>query len=77
MLPWQDAGLLDAFGKGASVDINMAKQELYAQMTWDEATHTSMYQKPQVRAEGELRGAPVQQPRPARRRREGLCPYEF
>ena len=28
----KDAGLLDAFGKGASADIQLAKQELYAQV---------------------------------------------
>ncbi len=28
----KDAGMLDAFGKGASSDINLAKQELYAQV---------------------------------------------
>lgn len=27
----KDAGMLDAFGKGASSDIQLAKQELYAQ----------------------------------------------
>ncbi len=31
----KDAGMLDAFGKGASEDIRRAKQELYTQMTWD------------------------------------------
>lgn len=28
----KDAGMLDAFGKGASADIQLAKQELYAQV---------------------------------------------
>jgi hypothetical protein len=28
----KDAGLLDAFGKGASADIQLAKEELYAQV---------------------------------------------
>ena len=31
----KDAGLLDAFGKGASDDIQTAKTELYRQMTTD------------------------------------------
>ena len=31
----KDAGMLDAFGKGASEDIQAAKGELYKQMTWD------------------------------------------
>ncbi|KAL4445780.1 hypothetical protein ABPG77_008979 [Micractinium sp. CCAP 211/92] len=44
----KDAGLLDAFGKGASADIQLAKQELYAQMTWDPETNTSMHTEPQV-----------------------------
>ncbi|EFN57696.1 hypothetical protein CHLNCDRAFT_57228 [Chlorella variabilis] len=44
----KDAGMLDAFGKGASADIQLAKQELYAQMTWDPATNTSMYTEPQL-----------------------------
>ncbi len=29
----KDAGMLDAFGKGASEDIRLAKQELYAQVS--------------------------------------------
>ena len=33
----KDAGMLDAFGKGASEDIQAAKTELYKQMTWDPA----------------------------------------
>ncbi|KAI3438574.1 hypothetical protein D9Q98_001000 [Chlorella vulgaris] len=44
----KDAGLLDAFGKGASADIQLAKEELYAQMTWDPATSTSMHSEPQL-----------------------------
>lgn len=44
----KDAGMLDAFGKGASADIQLSKQELYAQMTWDPETNTSMYSEPQL-----------------------------
>ncbi|GAB4823839.1 hypothetical protein N2152v2_010885 [Parachlorella kessleri] len=44
----KDAGMLDAFGKGASEDIRLAKQELYAQMTFDPDTHVSMYAEPQI-----------------------------
>lgn len=32
----KNASMLDAFGKGASEDIRVAKQALYSQMTWDE-----------------------------------------
>ena len=32
--------MLDAFGKGASEDIQAAKTELYKQMTWDPAKQT-------------------------------------
>jgi inositol-hexakisphosphate/diphosphoinositol-pentakisphosphate 1-kinase len=46
----KDAGMLDAFGKGASADINAAKQELYAQMTWDPKTGESMHAVPQMTA---------------------------
>lgn len=42
----KDAGMLDAFGKGASVDINVAKQELYSQMTFDHETKTSQFALP-------------------------------
>lgn len=42
--------MLDAFGKGASSDINLAKQELYAQMTWDEEKNMSVYAEPQATA---------------------------
>jgi len=38
----KDAGMLDAFGKGASEDIRRAKAELYQQMTWDRETGTSL-----------------------------------
>ncbi|KAK9821974.1 hypothetical protein WJX81_008214 [Elliptochloris bilobata] len=38
----KDAGMLDAFGKGASDDIQAAKAELYAQMTWDPAAGQSL-----------------------------------
>jgi inositol hexakisphosphate/diphosphoinositol-pentakisphosphate kinase len=38
----KDAGMLDAFGKGASEDIRAAKAELYAQMTWDPAAGHSL-----------------------------------
>ena len=43
----KDAGMLDAFGKGASVDINAAKQELYAQMTYNKETKMSEYAMPE------------------------------
>ncbi|KAK9799737.1 hypothetical protein WJX73_006464 [Symbiochloris irregularis] len=36
----KDAGMLDAFGKGASEDIQAAKKELYKQMTWDPANQS-------------------------------------
>ncbi|KDD71263.1 hypothetical protein H632_c5425p0, partial [Helicosporidium sp. ATCC 50920] len=42
----KDAGMLDAFGKGASEDIRRAKQELYEQMTFDPETNTSLYARP-------------------------------
>jgi hypothetical protein len=42
----KDAGMLDAFGKGASADISAAKQELYAQMTFDSETNTSTFAEP-------------------------------
>lgn len=38
----KDAGMLDAFGKGASEDIQLAKSELYSQMTWDKDTKSSL-----------------------------------
>ena len=34
--------MLDAFGKGASEDIQLAKSELYSQMTWDKDTKSSL-----------------------------------
>ena len=34
--------MLDAFGKGASEDIQNAKTELYSQMTFNPATNTSL-----------------------------------
>ncbi|KAI8107858.1 hypothetical protein M9435_002885 [Picochlorum sp. BPE23] len=43
----KDAGMLDAFGKGASVDISAAKQELYAQMTYNNETQKSEYAMPE------------------------------
>lgn len=43
----KDAGMLDAFGKGASVDINASKQELYAQMTYNLETKQSEYAFPE------------------------------
>ena len=43
----KDAGMLDAFGKGASLDINAAKAELYAQMTYNKSTHESEYMAPE------------------------------
>lgn len=43
----KDAGMLDAFGKGASVDINAAKAELYAQMTYNKDTQQSEYAMPE------------------------------
>lgn len=44
----KDAGMLDAFGKGASEDIRAAKAELYAQMTWDPMTSQSLNTPPQI-----------------------------
>ena len=38
--------MLDAFGKGASEDIRLAKEELYKQMTWDAATASSAFTQP-------------------------------
>lgn len=38
----KDAGMLDAFGKGASEDIQHAKGALYSQMTYNPATNTSL-----------------------------------
>ena len=38
----KDVGLLDAFGKGASDDIQRAKTELYSQMTFNPATNSSL-----------------------------------
>ena len=40
--------MLDAFGKGASEDIRLAKEELYKQMTWDAATSSSTYTEPSM-----------------------------
>ena len=42
----KDAGMLDAFGKGASEDIQLAKSELYSQMTWDKERKASAFQEP-------------------------------
>lgn len=44
----KDAGMLDAFGKGASEDIQLAKSELYSQMTWDKDSKSSAFAEPQV-----------------------------
>ncbi|KAL3145933.1 hypothetical protein ABBQ38_015296 [Trebouxia sp. C0009 RCD-2024] len=44
----KDAGMLDAFGKGASEDIQLAKSELYSQMTWDKDSKSSSFAEPQV-----------------------------
>ncbi|KAL0037051.1 hypothetical protein WJX77_010637 [Trebouxia sp. C0004] len=44
----KDAGMLDAFGKGASEDIQLAKSELYSQMTWDRDSKSSAFAEPQV-----------------------------
>lgn len=44
----KDAGMLDAFGKGASDDIRAAKNELYSQMTWDPVTAQSLNAPPQI-----------------------------
>ena len=44
----KDAGMLDAFGKGASDDIRAAKNELYGQMTWDPVSHLSLNVPPQI-----------------------------
>eukprot|EP00887_Chlorella_sp_A99_P004707 scaffold4.g4707.t1 len=41
--------MLDAFGKGASADIQAGKAELYARMTWDPSTNTSWAKDPQAR----------------------------
>ena len=38
----KDVGLLDAFGKGASEDIQNGKHELYSQMTYDPASDSSL-----------------------------------
>ena len=38
----KDVGLLDAFGKGASEDIQNGKHELYSQMTFDPASSRSL-----------------------------------
>ena len=40
--------MLDAFGKGASEDIQLAKSELYSQMTWDKDSKSSSFAEPQV-----------------------------
>jgi len=40
--------MLDAFGKGASEDIQLAKSELYSQMTWDKDSKSSAFAEPQV-----------------------------
>eukprot|EP00891_Asterochloris_glomerata_P003679 jgi/Astpho2/3679/gw1.00060.3.1_t len=45
----KDAGMLDAFGKGASEDIQLAKSELYSQMTWDKERKASAFQEPPMR----------------------------
>eukprot|EP00775_Hariotina_reticulata_P002529 gene2529-2831_t len=42
----KDAGMLDAFGKGASEDINRAKNILYSAMTWDPETSCSIKFEP-------------------------------
>ncbi len=44
----KDAGMLDAFGKGASDDIRAAKNELYSQMTWDPVSSQSLNAPPQI-----------------------------
>ena len=38
----KDVGLLDAFGKGASDDIQNGKHELYSQMTYDPSSKSSL-----------------------------------
>lgn len=40
--------MLDAFGKGASEDIQLAKSELYSQMTWDKDAKSSASAEPPV-----------------------------
>jgi inositol-hexakisphosphate/diphosphoinositol-pentakisphosphate 1-kinase len=37
----KDAGMLEAFGKGASEDIHQAKTELYSQLCYDPSTNQS------------------------------------
>lgn len=39
----KDAGLLEAFGKGASEDIQQAKMTVYNAMTYDAASETSHF----------------------------------
>lgn len=58
----KDAGMLDAFGKGASADISAAKQELYAQMTFDSETNTSTFAEPAYIGAGIL--SPPMSPEP-------------
>ena len=58
----KDAGMLDAFGKGASSDISAAKQELYAQMTFDSETNTSTFAEPAYTGAGLL--SPPMSPEP-------------
>lgn len=59
----KDAGMLDAFGKGASDEIREAKDELYRQMTWDPSNNTSMYTEPQSTTP---RASPPPSPKPGR-----------
>jgi inositol hexakisphosphate/diphosphoinositol-pentakisphosphate kinase len=52
----KDAGMLDAFGKGASADIIAAKQELYSQMTFDPETNSSTYAEPAMTVAADATG---------------------
>ena len=55
----KDVGLLDAFGKGASDDIQRAKEELYMQMTYNPASQTSLAVQPQLSATTPLMSPPL------------------
>ena len=56
--------MLDAFGKGASEDIQLAKSELYSQMTWDKDSKSSSFAEPQVTT-------PLPSPPPSPKPRKG------
>ena len=64
--------MLDAFGKGASEDIQLAKSELYSQMTWDKDSKSSSFAEPQVTTP---LPSPPPSPKPRKISLEDTCEY--